>query len=80
MVNPVEAVLDRDPAAPAPMPAELTLKAVEEEMPPLLGAERRDMEEADEILVPCPPAPPYVLAARWTGAERVKEMWEAWGA
>ncbi len=62
------------------MPAELTLKAVEEEMPPLLGAERRDMEEADEILVPCPPAPPYVLAARCTGTERLKEMWEAWGA
>ncbi len=35
-MNPVEAVPARDPAAPEPMPAELTLKAVEEEMPPLL--------------------------------------------
>ncbi len=38
MMNPVEAVPARDPAAPEPMPAELTLKAVEEEMPPLLGS------------------------------------------
>ncbi len=50
-MNPVEAVPARDPAAPEPMPAELTLKAVEEEMPHF-WEQNGNMEEADEILCP----------------------------